>query len=132
MPPQIPGVSGPRSHLLPDPGAVAWGRDPKLDDAGCGEHSHAQRRHELPHVEIEAVGLEAQHLRQLLHEPARSSRQSRSWHPHCTCPIPPDSSSKAFTHQSLLSRLFHSSHSVHYSVALLASEKPLLTSSNLL
>lgn len=88
------GFQAPASHLLFDPGAVARGRDPQLDDAGRGEHSHAQRRHELPHVEIEAVGLEAQHLRQLLHEPAKHSAGSRNWHPHYAGTCPPATSSR--------------------------------------
>lgn len=127
------GFRAPTSHLLLDPGAVARGRNPQLDDAGRGEHSHAQWRHELPHVEIEAVGPEAQHLCQLLHEPARHRGGPRSCPSHCSCIITPSRLlQEASTHHSLPPRLFRASYSIHYSVARLISEKALLCSPNFL
>ena len=78
----ISGPGGDRpetlTHLFLYPGTVAGRRHGQLDEAGAQEHQQQDGRDVLPHVVIEAVRREAQHVLQVFKEPERAAA-AKQW-----------------------------------------------------
>lgn len=59
------------SDLRRHPGAVSCRADGQLDHGGDDERGQDSWRHVAPHVIVEQVGPEPEHVLQVLHEPVR-------------------------------------------------------------